>query len=313
MEQIDRRLHTKQGYLARALARRLIGASAEDRIPGGAELAQNHRVGHGTVQEAMRFLEETGAVRFRRRGASGTVAEAVRDDVLWYVANVGHLVGSLPLPYSRRYEGLATGLYANLSEAGIPTSLSYIRGGSRRLEILLRGGTNFAVTSLFAAETFLEKRPGALNVVMELGPRSYVTEHRLILADRTKRGLESGMRVGLDPDSVDQALITEMELETLDGEVQLLPMTYTHILREIEAGRLDAAVWNAEDVNGDRFNLVPLASPKARELSGANTVAAISVRADDEFSARIVSKKLERERLLEIQLAVLAGDELPRY
>jgi hypothetical protein len=291
----------------------LIGANAEERIPGVVELAQNYKVGHGTVQEAMRLLEEMGAVRFRRRGAQGTVAEAARDEVLWYVANVGHLIGSLPLPYSRRYEGLATALYALLSEAGIPISLSYIRGGARRLEILLRGGSNFAVTSLFTTEVFLAKHPGALSVVMNLGPRTYVTEHRLILADTTKRGLESGMQVGVDPDSVDQALITEMELENVEGEVRLLPMTYTHILRELEAGRLDAAVWNAEDINGDRFNVVPLSSPKALELSGANTVAAISVRADDELSARIVRKHLERDRLLEIQRDVLGGDELPRY
>jgi len=312
-QQIDQKLLTKQGYLARVLARRLIGASAEERIPGVAEWAKDYRVGYGTVQEAMRLLEETGAVRFRRRGAQGTVVEAVRDDVLWYVANVGHLVGSLPLPYSRRYEGLATGLYMLLSEAGIPTSLSYIRGGARRLEALLRGGANFAVTSLFTTEVFLAKHPGALNVVMDLGPRTYVTEHRLILADTAKRGLEPGMRVGIDRDSPDQAVITEMELEDFEGDVRLLPMTYTHILRELEAGRLDAAVWNAEDVNGDRFNVVPLSSPKARELSGANTMAAISVRADDEFSARIVRKKLERDQLLKIQGAVLEGDELPRY
>ena len=76
---------------------------------------------------------------------------------------------------------------------------------------------------------------------------------------------------------------------------------------------MDAAIWNAEDVNGEGFNVAPLASPKARELSGANTVAAISVRADDDLSARIVSKKLKRERLLAIQSAVLRGDELPRY
>jgi hypothetical protein len=150
-------------------------------------------------------------------------------------------------------------------------------------------------------------------VVMDLGPRTYVTEHRLVLADTTKRGLESGMRVGIDPDSPDQSLITEMELEDFEGEVRLYPMTYTHILRELEDGRLDAAVWNAEDVNGNRFNVVPLSSPRARGLSGANTVAAISIRADDEFSARIVSKKLECERLLEIQRSVLTGDELPRY
>jgi DNA-binding transcriptional ArsR family regulator len=313
VEQIDRRLLTKQGYIARALARKLIGASSEEKIPGVAKLAQDHNVGYGTVQEAMRLLEETGAVRFRRRGAQGTVLEEVRDEVLWYVANAGHLVGSMPLPYSRRYEGLATGLHTILSGAGIPISLSYMRGGIRRLEALIGGGSNFAITSLYTMKVFLEENPGALTVVMELGPGSYVTEHRLILADPTKRRIEPGMRVGIDRDSADQTRITEMEVRRLKGQVRLLPMTYTHLLRELQSGLLDAAVWNAEDINGSRFNVVPLESPEARELSGTNTVAAIGVRADDEFSARVVEKKLNRERLLEIQRRVLEGSELPRY
>lgn len=313
MHRVEQRLLTKQGLMARILARRLIGMEAGERVPGVAELAREHGVGHGTVQEALRLLEESGAVRMRRRGAQGTILEEVRDDVLWFVANVGYFVGSLPLPYSRRYEGLATGLYTLFAAAGIPASLSYVRGGIRRLETLVRGGVNFSITSLFTVRAFLEENPGALEVVMELGPGSYVSEHRIILADPEKEGIEPGMRVGIDRDSADQARITEMEVAHVGGEVRLLPMTYTQVLRELEAGRLDAAVWNAEDVNGSRFNVVPLSSPEAKRLSGTNTVAAVSVRAGDEFSARLIEKKLDRERLLEIQRAVLEGSELPRY
>lgn len=310
---MDRRLMTKQGYVARNLARRLIGVEVGARVPGVAELARESGVGYGTVQEAMRLLEDVGAASFRRRGAQGTVLEEARADALWFVANVGHFVGSLPMPYSRRYEGLATGLHSLLQEAGIPVSLSYMRGGIRRLEALLRGGSNFAITSLFTAEEFEEERSGALRVVLELGPGSYVTEHQVILADPTKDGIEPGMRVGIDRDSTDQARITEMEIGALEGDVRLMPMTYTQVLRELEAGRLDAAVWNSEDVNGTAFKVVPLRSPEARSLSGANTVAAISVRAGDEFSERVVRSKLDRRRLLGVQRAVLEGSELPRY
>jgi hypothetical protein len=270
-------------------------------------------VGYGTVQQALRLLEDTGAVRLRSRGAKGTVLEEVHDEVLWFVANVGHLVGSLPLPYTRRYEGLATALQSMLVDSGVPTSLSFMRGGTRRLEGLARGQTNFAITSLFTADIFASENPGSVQVALELGPGSYVVEHQVILADPDKERLEPGMRIGIDRDSADQALITEMEISHLQGDISLCPMTYTQVLRELSAGRLDAAVWNSEDINGSGFNVVPLASPEARALSGTNTVAAVCVRADDEFSSRIIRSKLDRDRILEIQRDVLAGRKLPRY
>lgn len=313
MDRVDERLMTKQGRVARDLARRLVGVEPGVRVPGVVELAEASGVGLGTVQEAMRLLEDVGAAGFRRRGAKGTVLEHAEDELLWFVANVGHFVGVLPLPYSRRYEGLATGLYDLLTEAGVPTSLSYMRGGIRRLEGLSRGGFDFAITSLFTAEAFLRDNPSSLKVVAELGPGSYVVEHRLILADPKKDALEPGMRVGIDRDSADQTMITEMEVKHLEGEVEMLPMTYTQVLSDLEAGRLDAAVWNAEDVNGSQFNVVPLASPEAAALSGENTIAAICVRRGDDFSARVLSNKLDRERLLATQRAVIEGRRVPRY
>lgn len=312
-EAVDRRLMTRQGYVARSLARRLIGMESGMRVPGVAETAKVSGVGFGTVQEAMRLLEDIGAARFERRGAQGTVLREMNVDTLWFVANVGRFVGSLPMPYSRRYEGLATGFYSLLEDSGIPVSLSYMRGGVRRLEALLRGGANFAVTSLFTAMEFEEEYPEELQIVVDLGARSYVSEHQIILADPAKDRLEAGMRVGIDRDSTDQARITEMEVADLNADVQLLPMTYTQVLRELEARRLDAAVWNSEDVNGTAFKVVSLSSPDALSLSGTNTIAAISVRAEDEFSAQVVKSKLNRENLLEVQRTVLEGSRLPRY
>lgn len=99
-----------------------------------------------------------------------------------------------------------------LTDSGIPTSLSYMRGGVRRLEALARGSTNFAITSLFTTRVFLDENPGGIEVVMDLGPSSYVVEHQLILADSERDGLEPGMKVGIDRDSADQARITEMEV-----------------------------------------------------------------------------------------------------
>lgn len=312
-ERIQRKVLTRQGFLARTLARRLIGKEAGDRVPGVADLAQDSGVGYGTVQEAMRLLEEAGAAKFRRRGAQGTVLEEVNDEVLWAMANAGALVGGLPLPYTRRYEGLATGLYTLLRGAGVPLNLSFMRGGVPRLEALMRGGLDFAVTSVFTAEAFLEENPGSVSVVLRLEPGTYVSEHRLIFGAPSKERLEPGMRVGIDLDSMDQARMTEMEIEEVEGEVELLPMTYTQLLRELDAGRLDAAVWNSEDINGSRFKIVPLRSRRANDLSGSNTAAALSVRTDDKFTERILSTKLLEERLLEVQRDVLDGTLVPRY
>lgn len=312
-ERIQRKLLTRQGLLARNLARRLIGNKVGDRVPGVADLAQDSGVGYGTVQEAMRLLDDVGAASFRRRGAQGTVLEEVNDEVLWELASAGALAGGLPLPYTRRYEGLATGLFTSLAGAGVPINLSFMRGGVPRLEALLAGGLDFAVTSVFTAEAFAEDNPDAIEVALRLGPGTYVSKHQTIFGDPRNERLEAGMRVGIDRDSVDQSRMTEMEIEEVDGEVELVPLTYTQLLRELEVGELDAAVWNSEDINGSRFKVVPLRSPKARDLSGSNTAAAVSVRADDDFTARILGTKLHAEQLLGVQQEVLDGTLVPRY
>ena len=57
----------------------------------------------------------------------------------------------MPLPYTRLYEGLASGLKAQFD--GIPFYYAHMRGADIRVECLLNGVYDMAVVSRLAAES----------------------------------------------------------------------------------------------------------------------------------------------------------------
>ncbi len=81
------------------------------------------------------------------------------------------------LPYTRLYEGLASGLKAQFD--GIPFYYAHMRGADIRVECLLNGVYDMAVVSRLAAESYLTQK--GLCLALELGPHTYVGEHQLIL------------------------------------------------------------------------------------------------------------------------------------
>ena len=109
-------------------------------------------LGRGTVQGALRLLEEMGAIRLESRGHLGTFLSRKDDQALWEIAGMSHVVGVMPLPYSRKYEGLATGLVEAFREINVPFNLAFMRGSTHRIDALQSGRYDFAVVSGLAAE-----------------------------------------------------------------------------------------------------------------------------------------------------------------
>ncbi|STI93804.1 amino acid transporter [Escherichia coli] len=82
----------------------------------------------------------------------------------------------MPLPYTRLYEGLASGLKAQFD--GIPFYYAHMRGADIRVECLLNGVYDMAVVSRLGG--------GKLSHAKRIMPRAgvgtdtYVGEHQLI-------------------------------------------------------------------------------------------------------------------------------------
>ena len=302
----------KNGKVILTLAREFLTRSPGERIDTVAGYAQRFGTGRGTVQSALKFLQEVGAVVLETRGHLGTFLLSLDYKVLWEAADFGTIMAVMPLPYSARYEGLATGLFKAFEEAGLPFSLAFMRGAARRIDALLAGKYNFAVMSKLAANLELQKGT-PITVLHEFGPRSYVQDHVVVFRDPAAAEIRAGMRVALDPASVDQVILTCYECQGI--EVQFVETPYTQILQKLENDQLDAAVWNLDEVEEKQlaFTIRPLTRERAAKAARDDTVAVLVTNAADADLAKLLRRCLNFAAIQRVQEQVMGREIIPAY
>ncbi|MDU7306474.1 MAG: YhfZ family protein [Escherichia coli] len=166
----------KEGVVITTLARYLLGEKCGNRLKTIDELATECRSSVGLTQAALKTLESSGAIRIERRGRNGSYLVEMDNKALLTHVDINNVVCAMPLPYTRLYEGLASGLKAQFD--GIPFYYAHMRGADIRVECLLNGVYDMAVVSRLAAESYLTQK--GLCLALELGPHTYVGEHQLI-------------------------------------------------------------------------------------------------------------------------------------
>ena len=212
MSRIDESLYSKNGLAARYIARELIDIEAGQRIPRVSDFTEKLSLGRGTVQGALKLLEDMRAIRLESRGHLGTFLLKRDLNLLFEIAGIGPIIGVMPLPYSRKYEGLATGIIEVFEKINKRTGLAYMRGALPRVEALKSRRYDFAIMSLLAAEEAVAKYEG-LAINKTFGPESYVTSHKIFFSNDHSSKIKDGMRIGIDYSSVDQAELTLLDCE----------------------------------------------------------------------------------------------------
>jgi len=311
----------KHARVAMTIAQDLLRARPGDRLPPVGEYAGRLGVGRGTVQTALRLLKEQGAVSLVARGHMGTFVESVDPAALWELTGLGTITGVMPLPYSLRYKGLATGLYRAFGEAEIPLVLAHIRGARRRLAALDSKRYEFALVSRFSYKV-ARQECDYLELALALGPKTSVREHVLLIRERpgpgsgedrpAPAGITDGMRVGIDPESIDISLLTQRECAGAD--VTLVELPYVQFLAQVQKGTIDAAVWDAEegipDTDGG-LRVVPLRSRAEAGEVPETSEAVLVVHRDNRAVKDILAEKIDPEVVRRTQERVMRGEELP--
>lgn len=310
MSRIDESLYSKNGLAAKYIARELIDISAGERIPRVSDFTDKLGLGRGTVQGALKVLEDMRAIKLESRGHLGTFLLKRDLNLLYEIAGIGPVIGVMPLPYSRKYEGLATGIIEIFEKINKRTGLAYMRGAIPRVEALKSRRYDFAIMSLLAAEEAITKFEG-LEISKTFGTGSYVTAHKIFFSNSSFTEITDGMRVGIDYSSVDQAEITLLECE--GKKVELVEAGYMQLFSMLTKGMIDAAVWNAdEEKTLQTFPSSEFHSPKARELAAKATTAAIIV----ETTRTRIKEQLElldTIEVIQIQQEVVTGKKYPHY
>ena len=160
-------LYQKLGVAVNRLALELLTRQEGERIPSISEYQEKFQFSRGTIQNALAFLKESDAVDLVCRGHLGTYIDRLDYRRLQECSFNKELLGTMPLPYSMSYQGLATALYRSLSPYAF--NLLYARGAESRLKLLATGVCQFAVCSRYAAEDAI-RRHADVELAVDLGP-----------------------------------------------------------------------------------------------------------------------------------------------
>lgn len=310
MSRIWESLFSKNGLAARKIARELIYIKKEERIPRIDDFVQKMELGRGTVQGALKVLEDLRAIQLESRGHLGTFLVYKDIHILKEIAGVGAMMGAMPLPYSPNYEGLATGLMEVSSRMNDRINLAYMRGSKQRIEGLKSRRYDFIVMSELSAEEEMA-HDLSLKMAVNFGKGTYVTSHKIFLASSKNNKIEPGMKVGIDYTSIDQYKLTLLECDGLD--VELVPINYMQLFENLQNGTLDAAVWNSDEIRANKaFKTVDFKNEQAKQVADKASSSVLLIEKDrvdvNQFLAR-----LDTQEILAIQQQVVNKEKLPQY
>lgn len=298
----------KNGMATIRLAKNLLKYSIGERIPTITELSNSLGLARGTVQNAMKNLVDTEAIRVASKGHLGTYLVRKNTKQLLNFAGINYLIGTMPLPYSKRYEGLASGLISCLeNHYDIPINLAYMRGASNRIAMVLQERYDFAIVSMFAAKEFIRKYP-LIDILISFGAESYTSSHALMFHDPEKNEIEDGMRVGIDNSSIDQSEMVKMACGS--KKVELVEIEYSTIIDHIISGSIDATAMSIDEVLERKVNIN---YHKLNIDNMDNTEAVMVVNKENKELSSLLKELVDVEAVKKIQKLVMQGKITPTY
>lgn len=300
----------KQGVIVQLLATEFLNYRIGDRILSISDMEKKYDVARGTIQNAITFLKSVGAIQLESKGRLGTIIQSMNPELLNEYALSNMIFGTMTLPYSSTYEGLATALYKVFEDRHFRMNLAYIRGSNERINAVENGTFQFAIVSLFAAKKAIEENK-QLHIVKKFGKYSYLSEHVLVFSNEEDRTLKSGMRVGIDYSSIDHRLLTKAVTAGVD--VTYVNMLGHQILPAIIEGKIDAGVWNLDEIKKkydvvSNYQVVPI-TDDVLDM----TEAVVISRQDFVLVRNIFNEQHIVNDILSIQKSVVEGTLIPKY
>jgi hypothetical protein len=303
---VNEDFYNKNGLAVIKLAGELGQYRPMGRLPRIQDLAKKIKLSVGTTQYGLNFLKGKNIISLVSRGHMGTFIKAINYHALQGLIGAAVKACVMPLPYSLRYEGLATAFSEQGNAKGRGKFfLAFMNGSGRRVKALLEKRYDCALMSRMAAEEHIG-RGAAIKIATAYGPRSFLESHVLVFRTKSPAGIKT---LGLDRESLDQALLSKKILKTRPG-IRVVHIAYTHIINRLLAGDVDATVWNLDYIQEHhpslRFAPLDFSDCPATE-------AVLVVRKDDVITIDYLTHHFPAEKVLKTQEAVLKGRCIPEY
>lgn len=301
-------LYQKKGIIISRLAMELLNKQVHDRIMPISYYQEQYGTARGTVQNAFAFLKNCGAIELRNRGHLGTYIEHIDYLLLRQYSMKEHVMGVMPLPYSKLYEGMATGLYMSLKKSGINFNMAYVRGAEDRVKLVLSHTYDFAVCSRHAAKKAIEDGY-KLKIAIDFGEGSFLSKHVLVLKNSKMNSIQDGMRIGIDTSSFDQRDLTYQIVG--DKKISYVNTYSFQIISAILSDKIDAGIWNYDEIKEKGYTDIHYVD--INELNIADYSSAVIVVAEDYSNDRLFEEYVEVDLIQKIQCEVQSGELVPSY
>lgn len=299
--------YQKKGLALIFLAKKFFVLKVGDRIPTVTEMINESGLSRGTIQAGLELMKADGAISTVSKGHLGSFLVTQDQDKLLSYLDYRSVVCAMPLPYTKHYEGLGTGLYSAFRNQKMGLNIAYVNGSVNRLEGLKRNRYDFIIASALTADYLVERHD--VDVVGVMPEGSYVSKHVIVFRGGHNFRMRDGLRIGIDSHSLDYKLMTNKILEK--HRVKLVESPYNQIVQRIVSGEIDAAIWNLDEVKSKNYPLSYqlINDPMVKRASQA----AILCVKGNEFVKRVIGDYVDFKEVTAIQKQVISGEVLPEY
>ncbi len=297
---------SRSGRVTAALADDLLSRGAGDRLPTMAEYSRRFGVGNGSIEKALRLLQDHGAVRVEARGHLGSFLLSSDIGALWTASGKSALVGAVPRPTSTEFEGIVAGLVEGFARQDVPFTPYFVSGSRFRLNALLRARVQFIVMSEDAAEQARRLHP--ISIVSRLHPESFYPEGSIVVVTRSDLDdPQAADRVAIDLASHDHETLTRTQF----GEREFVDVPYLLITDRLADGTVDAAVWHRTSrstlSSAPGWRLHPVATPATQEVLKRMSRGVVVSRDDDAPLKAVIEASVAPDLVLSAQSEIREG------
>ncbi|NMC45416.1 MAG: ABC transporter substrate-binding protein [Chloroflexi bacterium] len=300
---MDKMYEQKIKFVVKELAGDLLLLDKGDKIKPISHFQEKYKVARGTIQNAYAFLKENGAVDFDGKGRTGLFIKEINYSKLQSYCMTGSLMGVMPMSNTITSQGLATALYKALNN--IDCDLVYMRGGKKRIRMVMDSKCHFAVCSLNTAQIAMTEGCDA-KILYNFGPNSFLPRHIIIFKDSSQNTIQPGMRVAYDPTSVDHCNIMDVLLKDIEG-VQRVTIKAYQTMRALRDGVIDAALWNIDEALEDKNSHLHYVFVDCMDTEKFTT-AVLIVKYGDIAIEKILLNYINPEQIKKIQKSVIRGE-----
>ena len=295
---MNRKILNKHGAVTTDLSRCIMAMEEGEKLPTIIELTERFGVSRGIVQNAISLLETEGCIKLSRSGKLGTVVEYIDYEKLYGFTGWDPIVGAMPVPFNGIFRSLASALFRESRKLPVDSSIVYVSGALNRQTMLEKDFFDYIVTSVAAARHICRENED-IEVLFELPGCLYEVPYGIIFFDKNQTEIQDGMRVGVDPEVIDQRELTRALCEGKNVEFVSMPLENT--VETLHDHSIDCTVIRREKWLEDNmeFNTVPI--PKTDYPAEDTTLPAILVNKKNYGIKKFLKKYISPERIAEYQ------------